>query len=165
MDTAVGLLAAVTSNNIVWSFWYVSEVINILPRFTCSRRPQQWIAATDRLGPICCSHSTASSWASQRKSGTDDPQHNSNLILPGPSPGFSSSAPPMGGQKTNGGAKNQKGGGTFFKYCIGCMQQPGGQTWNGGSTDFKWGAGHHCPPRWRWPWILPIWLGSLFYSW
>jgi len=23
------------------------------------------------------------------------------------------------------------GGSTFFKYCIGCMQQPGCQTWNG----------------------------------
>jgi len=39
----------------------------------------------------------------------------------GPSPGFSS----RGDQK-------QEGGTTFLKYCIGCMQQPGGQTWNGG---------------------------------
>jgi len=29
------------------------------------------------------------------------------------------------------GAKNQKGS-TFLKYSIGFMQQPGGQTWNGG---------------------------------
>jgi len=41
----------------------------------------------------------------------------------GPSPGFSS----RGDQKTEGGAKNQRGT-TFLKYCIGCMQQPGGQT-------------------------------------
>ena len=40
----------------------------------------------------------------------------------GPSPGFSS----RGGQTTEGGA-------TFLTYCIGCMQQPGGQTWNGGA--------------------------------
>ena len=31
------------------------------------------------------------------------------------------------------GAKNQKGA-TFLNYCIGCMQQPGGQTLNGGTT-------------------------------
>jgi len=31
---------------------------------------------------------------------------------------------------TAGGDKNHKKG-TFFKYSIGCMQQPGGQTWNG----------------------------------
>ena len=39
----------------------------------------------------------------------------------GPSPGFSS----RGGQKPEGGVENQKGG-TFFKYSIGSMQQPGG---------------------------------------
>ena len=33
-----------------------------------------------------------------------------------------------------GGAKNQKGGGTFFKYSIGWMKQPVGQTWNGGGA-------------------------------
>jgi len=55
-----------------------------------------------------------------------------------------------------GGAKNQKEGpktsrgGTFFKYCIGCMQQPGVQTWNGGAQTSNGGAGHHCP-GWRRP--------------
>jgi len=41
-------------------------------------------------------------------------------LKPGPSPRF-----PAGRPKTRRGA-------TFFKYNIGCMQQPGGQTWNGG---------------------------------
>ena len=51
-----------------------------------------------------------------------------------------------------GGAKNQqegpkaKRGATFLKCSIGCMQQPVGQTWNGG-------AGHHWLPRWRRPWM------------
>jgi len=52
---------------------------------------------------------------------------------PGPSPGFSS----RGGQKPRGG--------TFLKYCIGCMEQPGAKRAMGG-TDFNWGAGHHWPP-------------------
>ena len=45
------------------------------------------------------------------------------LILewPGPSPGYSS----------RGGQKNRRGA-TFQKYCIGCMEQPRGQTWSGG---------------------------------
>jgi len=47
--------------------------------------------------------------------------------IAGPSPEFSS----RGGQKTDGGAENQKGA-TFLKFSIGCMQQPVGQTWNGG---------------------------------
>ena len=41
-------------------------------------------------------------------------------LCAGPSPGFSSR-----------GAKNQKGC-HILKYSIGCMQQPVGQTWNGG---------------------------------
>jgi len=43
------------------------------------------------------------------------------------------------------GPKTRRGG-TFLKYCIGCMQQPGG-------ANVKWGArisngegGHHWPP-------------------
>jgi len=32
------------------------------------------------------------------------------------------------------------------------MQQPGGQTWNGGHK-FKWGFGHYWLPRWRQPWF------------
>jgi len=31
-------------------------------------------------------------------------------------------------QKPKRGANNQKGGGTFLKYSIGCMQQPGSKT-------------------------------------
>jgi len=58
----------------------------------------------------------------------------------GPSPWFSS----RGGQKPEGGA-------TFFKHCIGCMQQPGGQTWNGGAPISNGGAGHHWTARWRRP--------------
>jgi len=42
----------------------------------------------------------------------------------GSSPGFSSRE----GQKLERRVKNQKGGGTFLKYSIGCMQQPVGQT-------------------------------------
>ena len=52
----------------------------------------------------------------------------------GPSPGFSS----RGGQKPEAG--------TFLKYCVGCMQQPVGQTWNGGHRFQMGGGGHHCPP-------------------
>jgi len=44
-------------------------------------------------------------------------------VYAGPSPGFSS----RGGQKPEGGAK-------FLKYSIGCMSQPGGQTWNRGAS-------------------------------
>jgi len=142
MDTAVGLLAAVTSNNIVWSFWYVSEVINILPRFTCSRRPQQWIAATDRLGPICCSHSTASSWASQRKSGTDDPQHNSNLILPGPSPGFSS----RGAKKQMEGPKTRRGGAHFLNTVLDVCSNQEAKREMGGAQISNGGPGTTAPP-------------------
>jgi len=64
-------------------------------------------------------------------------------LLTGPSPGFSSRR----GQKPEGGAK-------FFKYSIGCMQQPVGQTWNGGHQ-FQKGARHHWPPRWR---RLCLWM-------
>jgi len=53
----------------------------------------------------------------------------------GLSPGFSSRE----GQKPEGGA-------TFWKYSIGCMQQPVGQTWNGGTPISNGGAGHHWPP-------------------
>jgi len=59
------------------------------------------------------------------------------------------------GSKTKRGQKPE-GGVTFFKFNIGCMQQQGGQTWNGG-TDFKWGAGHHCPPAGDDP-VLRTWL-------
>ena len=38
------------------------------------------------------------------------------------------------------------GGGTFLKYCIGYMQQSGGQTWNGGHRFQMRGAGTTGPP-------------------
>jgi len=44
-----------------------------------------------------------------------------------------------------GGAKNQKEGGRFLKYSIACMQQPVGQTWNGGALISNGGAGRNCP--------------------
>ena len=52
---------------------------------------------------------------------------------------------------TAGWAENQKEGpktrrgGTFLKYSIGCMQQPGDQTWNGGAPISNGGAGHYWP--------------------
>jgi len=48
-----------------------------------------------------------------------------------------------------GGQKPQEGA-TFKKYNIGCMQQSGAKH-EMGSTGFKWGDGHHCPPHWRQP--------------
>jgi len=52
-------------------------------------------------------------------------------------PGFSS----RGGQKQDGGTKNQKGGHIFqIQYWI--MQQPGGQTQNGGAPISNGGAAH-----------------------
>ena len=72
------------------------------------------------------------------------------FLVAGPSPGFSSR-----GSKTRRG-QTPEGGVTFFKFNFGCMQQPGGQTWNGG-TDFKWGAGHHCTPTGDDP-ALRTWL-------
>jgi len=59
----------------------------------------------------------------------------------GPSPRFSS----RGGHKPKGGAKNQKGG-HILKYSIGCMQQQGGQTRNGGKPISKGGPGTTAPP-------------------
>ena len=44
----------------------------LIPHFTNSL--QQWIAVTDTLGSICCSHNA---WANLRKRRTDDPRHNS----------------------------------------------------------------------------------------
>ena len=45
-----------------------------------------------------------------------------------------------------------EGGDTFLKFCIGCIQQPGGQTWNGGAQISHGGTGHHWPLRWRRAW-------------
>ena len=63
------------------------------------------------------------------------------LILAGPSPGCSS----RGGKNQKEGPKTRRGG-HVFKYSIGCMQQPVGQAWNGGGTDFKRGPGTTGPP-------------------
>ena len=57
------------------------------------------------------------------------------VIESDPSPGFSSRR----------GPKIRRGG-TFFKYCIGCMQQPGSQTWNGGHRFQMEGPGTTDPP-------------------
>ena len=51
-------------------------------------------------------------------------------LYPGPSPVFSSRV----GSKTRRGA-------TCLEYCIGCMEQPGGQTWNGGAQVSNGGSG------------------------
>ena len=66
----------------------------------------------------------------------------SRITFPGPSPGFSTER----AKNQKEGPKTRRGGG-IFKYIIGCMQQPGGQTWNGGGTDFKWeGRAPLVPP-------------------
>jgi len=39
----------------------------------------------------------------------------------------------------------------------------GGPNVKWGGTDFKWGAGHHWPPRWRRPWAMVLGLdGAAF---
>jgi len=49
-----------------------------------------------------------------------------------------------------GGAKSQKGG--HISKIQGWMYvATWGQNLKWGGTDFKWGAGHHWPPRWRQP--------------
>jgi len=71
----------------------------------------------------------------------------SKEINTGPSPGFSSRE----GQKPEGGDINQKGGHIFnIQYWM--YAATGGPNVKVGSTDFKWGTGHHWPPRWRRPW-------------
>ena len=84
-------------------------------------------------------------------------------MLPGPSPGFSS----RGAKNQKEGPKTRRGA-TFLKYCIGCMQQPGGQTRNGGAHISNEG-GHHWPPRWRRPCMLQkkrtgVWRVSTNYA-
>jgi len=61
-----------------------------------------------------------------------------------------------GGQKPKKKGQKPDEGATFLKYSIGCMQQPGGPNVKWGGTDFKWGAGHHCPSRWRRPCHVPL---------
>ena len=62
-------------------------------------------------------------------------------LVAGPSPRFSS----RGAKNQMEGQKNRSGA-TFLKYSIGCMQQPGGQTWNGGAQSSNGGTGHHWSP-------------------
>ena len=50
-----------------------------------------------------------------------------------------------GGPKTRWRGKKQMGA-TFFKYSIGYMQQPGGQTWKGGNRFQMGGPGATGPP-------------------
>ena len=77
-------------------------------------------------------------------------------VQSGPSPGCSSEGPKnRRGQKPEGGA-------TFLKYSVGCMQQPVGQAWNGGTPISNGGAGHHWPPRWRRPWMQCVYALVLF---
>jgi len=59
----------------------------------------------------------------------------------GPSPAFSS----RGGKKQKEGPKTRRGA-TFLKFCIGCMQQPGGQTWNERTQISNEGNGNTVPP-------------------
>ena len=61
-------------------------------------------------------------------------------MAPGPSPGCSS----RGAKNQKEGPKTRRGA-TFLKYSIGCMQQPVGQTWNGGHP-FKMGVGGTTGP-------------------
>jgi len=56
-----------------------------------------------------------------------------------------------GGPKTRKRGQEPEGGATFLTYSIGCMQQPGGQTWNGGHRFQMGGSGTTDPPRWRRP--------------
>jgi len=49
-----------------------------------------------------------------------------------------------------GGAKNQKGD-HIFKIQYWMYVATAGPNVKWGGTDFKWGAGHHWPPRWRRP--------------
>jgi len=56
-----------------------------------------------------------------------------------------------------GGAKNHPWEATFFKYNIGCMQQPRARHEIEG-TDLN---GETAPPRWRRPWLLNSLLPSL----
>jgi len=51
----------------------------------------------------------------------------------------------MGGQKPEGGAKNQKRG-HIFKILYWMYAATRGENVKWGGTDFKWGCGHHWPP-------------------
>jgi len=62
----------------------------------------------------------------------------------GQSPGFSS----RGGQKPEGGAKNQKGGHIFeIQYWMYAVTGESNVKW--GKSISNGGAGHHWHPRWR----------------
>ena len=59
----------------------------------------------------------------------------------GPSPGFSS----RGAKNQMEGLKTRRGGHIFQIQCW-MYAATGGPNVKWGLTDFKWGAGHHCPP-------------------
>ena len=61
-----------------------------------------------------------------------------------------------GGQKPDGGAKNRRGG-HIFKIQYWMYAATGGTNVKWGSTDFKWGGGHHWPPAGDDPVWLNIW--------
>ena len=71
-------------------------------------------------------------------------------IYPDPSPGFSSRGEP----------KTRRGG-HIFKIQYWIYVATGGPNVKWGGTDFKCGAGHHCPPRWRRPCVYRIALLTL----
>jgi len=78
-------------------------------------------------------------------------------LVAGPSPRFSS----RGAKNQTEEQKIRRGGGTFLKSSIGCMQQPGGPNVKWGGSNFKWGAGHHCPPAGDNPVWSNIWNCAL----
>jgi len=53
-----------------------------------------------------------------------------------------------GGQKPEGGAKNQKGGPHFLNTLLDVCSNQGPKR-EMGCTDFKWGGRAPLPPRWR----------------
>jgi len=68
-----------------------------------------------------------------------------------PSPGCSS----RGAKNQKEGPKNRRGG-HIFKIQYWMYAATGGPNLKWWSTDFKWGAGHHRPPRWRRTWFADI---------
>jgi len=73
-------------------------------------------------------------------------------LVAGPSPRFSSRE----GKNQMEGQKNRKGG-HIFKIQYWMYAATGGPNVKWGSTDFKWGGGHHWPPAGDDPVWLNIW--------
>jgi len=55
-----------------------------------------------------------------------------------------------GGQKQMEGSKTRRGGNIFQIQCW-MYAATGGPNVKWEGTDFKWGGGHHWPPRWQRP--------------